>query len=210
MPRTPIVARTLPALRKALDGLRARKATIGLVPTMAHADGHVSLVRLAQRRTSKVVVSIFVNPTQFAPAEDFGSYPRTWKSDVAKLTEAGVDLIWNPDAKVMYPEGFATKIPTGGPASRPRRSLAPAFLRRRRDSRRQAVHAGAAGRGVLRREGLPAAQGRDAHGAGPRSRRQGDRRSHGARTRRSRDVASRNPSISRRKTAPRRRCCIAR
>jgi pantoate--beta-alanine ligase len=118
MPRTPIVARTLPALRKALDGLRARKATIGLVPTMgALHDGHVSLVRLAQRRTSKVVVSIFVNPTQFAPTEDFGSYPRTWKSDVAKLTEAGVDLIWNPDAKIMYPEGFATKITTGGPAT---------------------------------------------------------------------------------------------
>jgi pantoate--beta-alanine ligase len=80
-------------------------------------DGHVSLVRLAQRRTSKVAVSIFVNPTQFAPTEDFGAYPRTWKSDVAKLAEAGVDLIWNPDAKVMYPEGFATRITTEGPAT---------------------------------------------------------------------------------------------
>jgi pantoate--beta-alanine ligase len=118
MPRPPIVARTLPALRKALEGLRARKATVSLVPTMgALHDGHVSLVRLAQRRTSKVVVSIFVNPTQFAPNEDFGSYPRTWKSDVGKLTEAGVDLIWNPDAKVMYPEGFATRIAIDGPAT---------------------------------------------------------------------------------------------
>jgi pantoate--beta-alanine ligase len=117
MPRTPIIARTLPALRKALDGLRARKATVGLVPTMgALHDGHIALTRTAQRRTDKVVVSIFVNPTQFAPTEDFGAYPRTWKSDVAKLTEAGVDLIWNPDAKVMYPDGFASKITTAGPA----------------------------------------------------------------------------------------------
>jgi pantoate--beta-alanine ligase len=80
-------------------------------------DGHISLVRLAQRRCDKVVVSIFVNPTQFAPTEDFGAYPRTWKSDLAKLTEAGADLVWNPDAKVMYPEGFATKIVTEGPAT---------------------------------------------------------------------------------------------
>lgn len=117
-PRPPQVARTLVALRRATDALRARKATIGLVPTMgALHDGHISLVRLAQRRCDKVVVSIFVNPTQFAPTEDFGSYPRTWKSDLAKLTEAGADLVWNPDAKVMYPDGFATKIVTEGPAT---------------------------------------------------------------------------------------------
>ena len=117
-PRAPQIARTLPALRRAVDGLRTRKATIGLVPTMgALHDGHISLVRLAQRRCDRVVVSIFVNPTQFAPTEDFGSYPRTWKSDLAKLTDAGADLIWNPDAKVMYPEGFATKIVTEGPAT---------------------------------------------------------------------------------------------
>ncbi len=116
--RAPQVARTLPALRRAVDGLRARKATIGLVPTMgALHDGHISLVRLAQRRCDKVVVSIFVNPTQFAPTEDFGAYPRTWKSDLAKLTEAGTDLVWNPDAQVMYPDGFASKIVTEGPAT---------------------------------------------------------------------------------------------
>jgi pantoate--beta-alanine ligase len=116
--RAPQIARTLPALRRAVDGLRTRKATIGLVPTMgALHEGHIALVRLALRRCDKVVVSIFVNPTQFAPTEDFGSYPRTWKSDLAKLTEAGADLVWNPDAKVMYPEGFATKIVTEGPAT---------------------------------------------------------------------------------------------
>ena len=117
MPRSPIIARTIPALHRALDRLRARKATIALVPTMgALHDGHVSLVRLARRRASRVAVSIFVNPAQFAPTEDFGSYPRTWKSDVAKLVAEGVELIWNPDVKTMYPDGFATRILPEGPA----------------------------------------------------------------------------------------------
>ncbi len=118
MSRSPMIARTVPALRRALESLRARKATTALVPTMgALHDGHVSLIRLAKRRAKKVIVSIFVNPTQFAPTEDFGSYPRTWKADLAKLTAEGVDLIWNPDVKTMYPEGFATKILTEGPAT---------------------------------------------------------------------------------------------
>lgn len=113
-----MIVRTVPALRRALDGLRARKATTALVPTMgALHDGHVSLVRLAKRRARKVIVSIFVNPTQFAPTEDFGSYPRTWKADVAKLVAEDVDLIWNPDVKVMYPDGFATRIVPEGPAT---------------------------------------------------------------------------------------------
>jgi pantoate--beta-alanine ligase len=116
--RSPVIARTLPALHRALDRLRTRQATVALVPTMgALHDGHVSLVRLAKRRATRVVVSIFVNPTQFAPSEDFGSYPRTWKSDVAKLAAEGVDLIWNPDVKTMYPDGFATRIVPEGPAT---------------------------------------------------------------------------------------------
>jgi pantoate--beta-alanine ligase len=118
MSRNPMVVRTVPALRRALDGLRARKATVALVPTMgALHDGHVSLVRLAKRRAAKVVVSIFVNPTQFAPTEDFGSYPRTWKADVAKLGAENVELIWHPDVKTMYPERFATRIVPEGPAT---------------------------------------------------------------------------------------------
>ncbi len=118
MSPSPMIVRTIPALRRALDGLRARKATTALVPTMgALHDGHVSLVRLAKRRAKKVIVSIFVNPTQFAPTEDFGSYPRTWKADVAKLAAEDVDLIWNPDVKTMYPVGFATRILTEGPAT---------------------------------------------------------------------------------------------
>jgi pantoate--beta-alanine ligase len=118
MSRSPLIVRTLPALRRALDSLRAKKATTALVPTMgALHDGHVSLVRLAKRRARRVVVSIFVNPTQFAPSEDFSSYPRTWKTDVERLTAEDVDLIWNPDVKTMYPDGFATKILTEGPAT---------------------------------------------------------------------------------------------
>jgi pantoate--beta-alanine ligase len=118
MSPSPTIVRTIPALRRAVDGLRAKKASIALVPTMgALHEGHVSLVRLAKRRARRVVVSIFVNPAQFAPSEDFGSYPRTWKADVGKLAAEDVDLIWNPDVKTMYPDGFATRILTDGPAT---------------------------------------------------------------------------------------------
>jgi pantoate--beta-alanine ligase len=118
MPRPPMIARTLPSLRRALDALRVRKATIALVPTMgALHDGHVSLVRQAQWRATRVVVSIFVNPAQFAPHEDFDSYPRTWQADVAKLAAEKVDLIWSPNVKTMYPDGFASRILTEGPAT---------------------------------------------------------------------------------------------
>src|ERR1700734_3709898 len=118
MSRSPMIVRTVPALRRALDSISAKKAPTALVPTMgALHDGHVSLVQLAKHRAAKVIVSIFVNPAQFAPTEDFSSYPRTWKADVAKLAAEKVDLIWNPDVKTMYPDGFATRILTDGPAT---------------------------------------------------------------------------------------------
>jgi pantoate--beta-alanine ligase len=118
MPRSLMIVRTVPALRRALDGLRSRRATTALVPTMgALHDGHVSLVRLAKRRAMRVIVSIFVNPAQFAPSEDFASYPRTWKADLARLADEEVDLIWNPDVKTMYPDGFTTRIVPEGPAT---------------------------------------------------------------------------------------------
>jgi pantoate--beta-alanine ligase len=118
MSRKPLIVRTVPALRRAVDQLRARKASVALVPTMgALHDGHVSLVRLANRRAAKVIVSIFVNPAQFAPTEDFGSYPRTWQADLAKLSAEKVDLIWYPAVKVMYPDGFATRVAPEGPAT---------------------------------------------------------------------------------------------
>src|ERR1700686_444688 len=118
MSRNPMIVRTVPALRRALDSISAKNAITALVPTMgALHHGHGSLVRLAKRRAVRVIVSIFVNPTQFAPSEDFSSYPRTWKADVARLASEDVDLIWNPDVKTMYPEGFATRILTEGPAN---------------------------------------------------------------------------------------------
>ncbi|WP_024575093.1 MULTISPECIES: pantoate--beta-alanine ligase [unclassified Afipia] len=117
MTRSPIIARSLSSLHRARAELGKRNATLALVPTMgALHDGHVSLVRLAKRRAQKVAVSIFVNPTQFAAHEDLGSYPRTWKEDLARLKAEGVDLIWNPDVKTMYPDGFATRVAPEGPA----------------------------------------------------------------------------------------------
>jgi len=78
--------------------------------------GHLALVRQARRRAQRVVVSIFVNPTQFAPHEDFASYPRTWAADLAALAELKVDIVWAPSAAVMYPPDFDTRIVPGGPA----------------------------------------------------------------------------------------------
>src|SRR6202035_5228954 len=110
--------RTVPALPRALDSISAKNAITALVPTMGTLhDGHVSLVRLAKRRAMRAIVSIFVKPTQFAAFDDFRSYPRTWKADVARLASEDVDLIWNPDVKTMYPQGFATRILTEGPAN---------------------------------------------------------------------------------------------
>lgn len=77
-------------------------------------DGHLSLVRLAKERADKVVVSIFVNPTQFAPGEDFESYPRQEADDLAILTEIGVDAVFIPAASEMYSQGFATSVHVSG------------------------------------------------------------------------------------------------
>ncbi len=117
-PRRPRIVRTLPALRKSVASLRAGGATLALVPTMgALHEGHLTLVRQARRRADRVAVSVFVNPTQFAPHEDLAAYPRTFAADAEKLAAEGVDLIWNPDVATMYPDGFATRIVTEGPAT---------------------------------------------------------------------------------------------
>jgi pantoate--beta-alanine ligase len=81
-------------------------------------EGHVALVRLARRRADRVVVSIFVNPAQFAPTEDFSTYPRTFDTDVALLAQEKADLVWAPQSvAVMYPDGFATRIVPEGAAT---------------------------------------------------------------------------------------------
>lgn len=111
------VARTLKALDGAVARFRAKGETVALVPTMGalHA-GHLALVRLARKKADRVVVSVFVNPAQFAPNEDFASYPRRLSADVTVLGREGVDLVWAPDTAVMYPQGFSTRIMPEGPA----------------------------------------------------------------------------------------------
>jgi pantoate--beta-alanine ligase len=117
MASRPKVTRTIKALRRAVELYRDAGEKVALVPTMgALHRGHLALVREARRRARRVAVSIFVNPTQFAPSEDFGSYPRNFAADLAVLAKAKVDLVWAPSASVMYPEGFATKIVPQGAA----------------------------------------------------------------------------------------------
>src|SRR5580700_10691105 len=115
--RRPRIVRTLPALTRVIDQWRGRGDVTALVPTMGalHA-GHHALVQLARRRADRVTVSIFVNPTQFAPNEDLTTYPRTFAADVAALGDGGADLVWAPSIATMYPDGFATRIVPQGPA----------------------------------------------------------------------------------------------
>ncbi len=113
----PTVIRSVAALRKALQLYRAKGQGIALVPTMgALHSGHLALVQEARRRARRVVVSIFVNPAQFAPHEDFGSYPRRFAADNKALSDAKVDVVWAPSAEAMYPQGFATRLAPEGAA----------------------------------------------------------------------------------------------
>jgi len=111
----PIIVRTIAELRQRVGDLRKQGQTIGLVPTMgALHEGHLSLVEAAKADGHKVVVSIFVNPTQFNDPKDLEKYPRNEAADVDLLTPFGVDLVWAPDVDEMYAKGFATNISVGG------------------------------------------------------------------------------------------------
>jgi pantoate--beta-alanine ligase len=114
--RAMIVARTRAALSAALQDIRRNGAEVALVPTMgALHEGHLALVRIAHRHGTPAA-SIFVNPTQFGPGEDFARYPRDENADLEKLRAAGCALAWLPDAATMYPPGHATMIDVAGPA----------------------------------------------------------------------------------------------
>jgi pantoate--beta-alanine ligase len=114
----PRTVRTIPDLRRALAGSRAGGERIAMVPTMGalHA-GHLALVEEAKRRAERTLVSIFVNPAQFGPAEDLATYPREEAGDLAKLAAHGVDLVFAPDAGEIYPPGFDLAIRVGGPSA---------------------------------------------------------------------------------------------
>ena len=102
---------TVRDMRAAAAGLRARGLRIGFVPTMGNLhEGHLSLVRIARERADAVVVSIFVNPSQFGPNEDFAAYPRTFEADRALCERAGVDAVFHPAAEEMYPAGASVSV----------------------------------------------------------------------------------------------------
>jgi pantoate--beta-alanine ligase len=115
--KEPRVVRTVADLRHAISAWRREGLTIALVPTMGALHlGHLALVRRAARETDRTLVSIFVNPSQFAPGEDLARYPRDEAGDLAKLAAEGCHLVWAPTVADMYPEGFSTRIVPGGAA----------------------------------------------------------------------------------------------
>jgi pantoate--beta-alanine ligase len=110
----PAIVRSGAELRRVTDDARARGGRVGFVPTMgALHRGHLSLVEEARRRAAFVVVSIFVNPTQFGPAEDFSKYPRDLEGDLAKVSGAGADVVFAPSPDEMYPPGDQTRVRVG-------------------------------------------------------------------------------------------------
>jgi pantoate--beta-alanine ligase len=113
----PVLVGNVAALRDIVAGWRKQGMRVALVPTMGalHA-GHIVLIERGQQEADRVIVSIFVNPTQFAPSEDFAKYPRTFEADLQKLREAATDLCFAPDVGEMYPQGFATSVLIDGVA----------------------------------------------------------------------------------------------
>lgn len=108
------IARTIIAVRSQVAQWRRQGQTVGFVPTMGalHA-GHMALVHRSKQTCDRTVVSVFVNPTQFGPREDFAKYPRAWRADRDLCEDAGVDLVFAPGARAMYPDGFTTTVHVG-------------------------------------------------------------------------------------------------
>ena len=113
------IIRTISWMKETVRQARAENHFVGLVPTMgALHEGHLSLIRRARGDCSRVYASIFLNPTQFGPNEDLSKYPRTFERDVEQLTDAGVDILFAPDAKEIYPAGFSSYVNVEGLSER--------------------------------------------------------------------------------------------
>ncbi len=107
----PVIIRTPEAMQEWSRQMRAQGMTIGFVPTMGYLhEGHLDLMRIARQQADLVVISIFVNPLQFGPSEDLDRYPRDLEGDLDKAASVGVDLVFAPTARDMYPEGFQTSV----------------------------------------------------------------------------------------------------
>ncbi|HEY9180484.1 MAG TPA: pantoate--beta-alanine ligase, partial [Candidatus Baltobacteraceae bacterium] len=118
------------SVQAARDGLAALPRPLGFVPTMGalHA-GHLQLVQAARAQSQSVAASVFVNPTQFGPLEDFERYPRDDEGDRQKLGSCGVDLLFAPDVDAMYPRGFSTTVDAGEIGTRYEGAVRPAHFR---------------------------------------------------------------------------------
>lgn len=117
VPTAPVIVRSLADLRRLSASWRRAGESSAIIPTMgALHEGHIALVREGQKRAHRTVTSIFVNPTQFAPHEDFSRYPRDEAGDIAKLAAAGCDAVWAPPVEEMYRPGAATRIHPKGAA----------------------------------------------------------------------------------------------
>src|ERR1700756_964242 len=113
------IIRTISWMKETARQARAENHVVGFIPTMgALHEGHLSLIRRAKADCSRVYASIFLNPTQFGPNEDLSKYPRTFERDVEQLTEAGVDILFAPDAKEIYPSGFRSYVNVEGLSER--------------------------------------------------------------------------------------------
>jgi len=122
-------AHAIADIRAAVRQWREQGLSVGFVPTMgALHEGHLALVRAALAGSDRVVASIFVNPAQFAPGEDYETYPRTLESDAQKLAATGCHLIYAPSAAEMYPEGYATSVTPAGPAEGLESAIRPHFF----------------------------------------------------------------------------------
>ncbi len=164
MSALPIV-RTVPDLRAQVAAWRGEGLKVGLVPTMgALHEGHLSLVELALTQADRVLASVFVNPTQFAPGEDFEAYPRNETRDADLLASAGCALLYAPPPAAIYPPGFSTTVKVWNVSEplegerRPTHFAGVATV-----VAKLLIQAGPERRGV-RREGLPAAAGDPPHG----------------------------------------------